>query len=97
MIMRKSDIFFLQDISLPPTEAVREVPQDVFGSVAFYVYVSDDVSHRASIHKWRKRWQVEKEVVEEERLAGAVRLCFSGLMTHLTAHREKALRQHRGV
>lgn len=55
---------------------------------------SNDVSHRASMHKRRECWQVEKEVVEEERLAGAVRLCFSVLMTHLTAHREKALRQH---
>lgn len=33
----------------------------------------------------------------EERLAGAVRLCFSVLMTHLTVHREKALRQRWGV
>lgn len=55
---------------------------------------SNDVSDHASIPKWRKCWQVEKEVVEEERLAGAMRLCFSVLMTHLTAHREKALRQH---
>lgn len=41
-------------------------------------------------------WLVEK-VEEEERLAVAVRVCFSVLMTHLAAHGEKALRQRWGV
>lgn len=55
-----------------------------------------DVSHGAFIHKWRKwdagrlrrRWWWRRRRRGEERLAGAVRLCFSVLMTHLTAQRE---------